>query len=173
MLDDIKIAYLGVTIKVTHFLFKPDKSTPGRTRYTFHLPTGKAVIEERLDENEEFYWSQVPGGRTPLATELGKTLERHYEKEEEESEQDSPSLYGMLEDIEIVYRGSTNKISHSTAKQGKNDSGRLIYTCHFPTHKLTIRQYKENNKYLWKEVPGQWTQLAQDLGELIEKYYNE
>lgn len=75
MIEDIEIAYLGVTIKVSHSFYKPASTIPGRIRYTCHLPTGEVTVEQQLNEDDSFYWAQVPGGRTPLAEELGYAIE--------------------------------------------------------------------------------------------------
>lgn len=173
VMEDIQIAYLGVTINVSHSLYKPDRLTPGRIQYTCHLPTGDFTIEQRLDDGSS-YWSQVPGGQTQLAEELGKAIEDFQnDNEVSDSDDNAQSRLEMIEDIEVVYSGKRIIVSHTFGKQGLNDTGRLLYTFHFPDRTVTIRQYKENDKYLWKEVPGGWSQFAQDLGEILEKYYND
>ena len=78
MIEDIEVAYLGIKIKVTHSLYKPDERSPGRIRYTFHLPTRKVTLWQLQDQPEDFYWVEIPGGRTALAAELGEILENFY-----------------------------------------------------------------------------------------------
>lgn len=78
MIEDIEVSYLGVKVKVTHSLYKPDELTAGRIRYTFHLPTRQVTLWQLHDQSENFYWVEIPGGKTTLAAELGEILENFY-----------------------------------------------------------------------------------------------
>lgn len=78
MIEDIEVGYLGVKVKVTHSLYKPDRVTPGRIRYTFHLPTRRVTLWQLKDDRGEYYWVEIPGVQTLLAEELGAILENRY-----------------------------------------------------------------------------------------------
>lgn len=80
MLDDIEVAYLGVKIKVTHSLYKPDPTIPGRIRYTFHLPTREVTLYNLKNNKDEDIWVEVPNKITPLAFELGSAYEKYFEE---------------------------------------------------------------------------------------------
>ncbi len=169
MIEDIEIAYLGTTIKVSHSLFKPHLNKPGRIRYTCHLSSKSVTLEHLQDNKGRFYWSEVNRGRTPLADELGKAI-GNFDIQDDESNKEKHFL-NHISDINITYKGSQVRVSHSFVDKEVNDTGRIVYTFHFPEKQFTIRQYKENDDFLWKELSGSWSQLAQDLGELLEKYY--
>lgn len=54
MIEDIEVAYLGIKIRVTHSLYKPDKQTAGKITYTFHLPTREIPLCQLQDQSELF-----------------------------------------------------------------------------------------------------------------------
>lgn len=79
----------------------------------------------------------------------------------------------FLKDIEITFRGEQIRVNHSFASKRESDTGNLVYSCHLPGGPLRIRQYRKGDEFLWREIPGGTTQLANELGQLLEKYYLE